>query len=83
MCAGLGLWGLSGRCRVCPARDLVGDVSFFAQAGENKVWAETVEAEVKPTDRSILMMTSMHECRRQRWSSSYGYYSYKQAGVGE
>ena len=71
MCAGFGVWGLPGRCRVCP------------QAGENKVWAETVEAEVGPTDRSILMMTSMHECQRQRWSSSYGYYSYNQAGLGK
>ena len=77
----------SGACLVdvayVPARDPAGGISCFAQAGENKVWAETVEAEVGPTDRSILMMTSMHECQRQRWSSSYGYYSYNQAGLGE
>ena len=72
MCAGFGVWGLPVDVACAPARDPAGEMSFFAQAGESKVWAEPVEAEVKPTDRSILMMTSMHECRRQRWYSPYG-----------
>ena len=63
MCAGFGVWGLPVDVACAPARDPAGEMSFFAQAGENKVWAETVQAEVKPPDRSIFMMTSIKSAR--------------------